>query len=127
MFAHRRQFAVDGGPAALDDPARPYDPRRDIEVVSAVQSAGPGRSLHWTITVRNRSTVVAFRDLLYVTTYLDGRGSVVEERHERLKDIFQPGSVHTIEVNDGRAGPAFSSARFEIVAAEALLPIPAGD
>ena len=127
MFAHRREFAIDGGPAALDDPARPYDPRRDIEVLSAEYRGGPGSSLHWTITVRNRSTVVAFRDLLYITTYLDDRGSVVEERHERLKDIFQPGTVRTIEVNDGRAGPKFSSARFQIVAAEALVPVPAGE
>lgn len=127
MFAHRREFAIDGGPAALDDPARPYDPRRDIEVLSAKYRGGPGSSLHWTITVRNRSTVVAFRDLLYITTYLDDRGSVVEERHERLKDIFQPGTVRTIEVNDGRAGPKFSSARFQIVAAEALVPVPAGE
>jgi hypothetical protein len=127
MFAHRREFAIDGGPAALDDPARPYDPRRDIEVLSAEHRSGPGNSLHWTITVRNRSTVVAFRDLLYITTYFDERGGVVEERHERLKDIFQPGSVHTIEVNDGRAGPAFSSARFQIVAGEALVPVPVGE
>src|SRR5262249_57757492 len=26
MFAHRREFANGGGPAALSDPARPYDP-----------------------------------------------------------------------------------------------------
>ena len=98
-----------------------------IEVLAAEYRDGPGRSLHWTITVRNRSTVVAFRDLLYITTYLDDRGGVVEERHERLKDIFQPGAVRTMEVNDGRAGPKFSSARFQIVAAEALVPVPAGE
>ena len=121
MFAHRREFAIDGGPTALDDPARPYDPRRDIEVLAAEYRDGPGRSLHWTITVRNRSTVVAFRDLLYITTYLDDRGGVVEERHERLKDIFQPGTVRTMEVNDGRAGPKFSSARCLRVACRRLI------
>src|SRR5262249_42970248 len=35
MFAHRRDFAIGGGPAMLSDPARPYDPERDMEIVSA--------------------------------------------------------------------------------------------
>ncbi len=39
---------------------------------------GRGRSLHWTITVHNRSAVVAFRDPLYVATYLDDRDAVVD-------------------------------------------------
>ena len=74
--------------------------------------------------MQNRSAVVAFRDPLYVATYLDDRGAVVEERHERIKDIFQPGETRTIELNDGFAGPPFAKARIRIVAAEALLPVP---
>ena len=124
MFAHRRAFAVDGGPATLQDPARPYQPRQDLEVVEARRSAGPRGSLHWTIVVRNRSTVVAYRDLLYVTTYRDDKHEVVDERHEFLKDIFQPGGTWTIEVNDGFASRQFAEARLEIVAAEALIPAP---
>jgi len=126
MFAHRREFAIDGGPAALDDPERPYNPRQDIEVVAAAYRPGPRRSLHWTITIRNRSRVVAYRDPLYFTTYVDERERVVDQRHERLKDIFEPGVTRTIELNDGYAGPAFAKARFEIMAAEALLPVPPG-
>ena len=125
MFAHRREFAIDAGPYALEDRARPYDPRRDIEVVSSRQSVGPGRSLHWTITVRNRSEVVAFRDLLYITTYVDDHGAVIEQRHERIKDIFEPGALRTIDLNDGYAAAPFASARLDIVAAEALVPMPA--
>src|SRR5712692_11235801 len=34
MFAHRRGFASDGGPPALADPSRPYDPRHDIVVIN---------------------------------------------------------------------------------------------
>jgi hypothetical protein len=124
MFAHRRDFAIGGGPPALSDPARPYNPRRDIEVVQATRSEGPGGSLHWTILVRNRSSKVAYRDLLYITTYLDDRAAVVDERHERIKQIFQPGTTRTIELNDGYAGPPFETARLEIVAGEALLPTP---
>jgi hypothetical protein len=124
MFAHRRDFAIAGGPAALSDPTRPYEPRRDLEVVRAERRDGPGRSIHWSIVVRNHNARVAYRDLLYVTTYLDGRGAVVDERHERIKEIFQPGATRAVELNDGYAGPPFSSARLAIVAAEALLPAP---
>jgi hypothetical protein len=124
MFAHRREFAIDGGPAALDGQARPHDPRQDLEVIDATYRPGPRRSLHWTITIRNRSQVVAYRDPLYVTDYLDERDHVVEERHERIKDIFEPGVTRTIDLNDGFAGPLFTKARLRIAAAEALLPAP---
>jgi hypothetical protein len=40
MFAHRRDFAIGGGPAALTDPARPYDPTRDFQVLDATQRMG---------------------------------------------------------------------------------------
>jgi hypothetical protein len=124
MFAHRRDFAIGGGPIALSDPSRPYDPPRDFQIVASAYRPGPQGSLHWTITVHNRSAVVAYRDPLYVSTYLDDRDVIVEQRHERLKDIFQPGETRTIELNDGFAGPAFTKARLEIVTAEALLPAP---
>lgn len=124
MFAHRRDFAIGGGPAVLSDLSLPYDPTRDVQVLEAAQRQGPRQSLHWTITLRNASPVVAFRDPLYIATYLDERGAVVEERHERIKDIFQPGETRRLELNDGWAGPPFATARIRIVAAEALLPIP---
>jgi hypothetical protein len=124
MFAHRREFAIGGGPPVLSDPARPYDPTRDLHVVSARHRPGPGNSLHWTLTLRNASTVVAFRDPLYITTYRDDHGGVVDERHERIKDIFQPGDVQTIELNDGYARVPFASADLRIAAAEALIPVP---
>jgi hypothetical protein len=124
MFAHRRDFAIGGGPAVLVDPARPYDPTRDFQIVSAVMRPGPGRSLHWSVTLRNASTVVAFRDPLYITTYRDAAGAVLDERHERIKDIFQPGDVQTIELNDGYRTVAFATSSLRIAAAEALLPVP---
>jgi hypothetical protein len=124
MFAHRRDFAVDGGPAVLDGRDRPYNPPVDVEVVEARHRPGPGNSLHWTITLRNRNLLVAFRDPLYFSTYYDEHGNQVDRRHERVKDIFQPGVTRTIELNDGYAGPAFAKAELKIVAAEALLPVP---
>ena len=68
---------------------------------------------------------MAFRDPLYISTYLNDRNEVVEERHERIKDIFQPGEQRTIDLNDGFAGPPFTKATLRIAAAEALLPLPA--
>ena len=124
MFAHRREFAVDGGPAVLDPRERPYNPPVDFELVDARYRPGPMKSLHWTITIRNSNKLVAYRDPLYFSTYFDERGNVVDNRHERVKDIFQPGATRTIELNDGFAGPAFATAQLKIVAAEALLPVP---
>jgi len=122
MFAHRRDFAVDAGPYALAANTRPYDVRRDIEIAAAPIQPSPGPSLRWTVTVHNRSDAVAFRDLLYVTTYFDDRDQVIEQRHERIKEIFEPGAVRTVEVNDGYANVRFTRARLEVVAGEALLP-----
>jgi len=53
---------------------------------------------------------------------VDAGHAVVDERHERIKDIFEPGETRTIELNDGWAGPPFATAQLKIVAAEALLP-----
>ena len=124
MFAHRRDFAIDGGPAVLSDTSRPYDPTRDFEVLESAYRMGPQGSVHWTIAIRNRSAVVAFRDPLYIATYMDERGGAIKEGHERLKDIFQPGDTRTIELNDRYGGPPFSTAQLRIVATEALLPAP---
>jgi hypothetical protein len=124
MFAHRREFAIDGGPAVLSDRSRGYNPARDFQVLESALRMGPWRSLHWTITVRNASASVAFRDPLYIATYVGEHGATVDERHERIKEIFEPGDTRTVELNDGFAGPPFARAQITIVAAEALLPVP---
>jgi hypothetical protein len=122
MLAHRRAFAVDGGPSSLQDPTRPYDPTRDIEVTRSVVRIGIAGSLNWTIVVRNANPRVAFRDLQYETTYLDDSGRIVDERHEFIKDIFEPGAVREVLLNDRFLVKPFASATLRIVAAEALLP-----
>jgi hypothetical protein len=122
MLAHRRAFAVDGGPAALEDPSRPYDPTRDVQVTQSVLHIGLAGSLNWSVVVHNANPRVAFRDLLYVTTYRDGSGRTIDERHEFIKDIFEPGDTRAVTVNDRFMRVRFASAGFRIVAAEALLP-----
>ena len=74
--------------------------------------------------MRNDNPRVAFRDLLYITTYRDEGGQVVEERHEFIKDIFEPGELCHLTVNDGYVRTNFATASLEIVSAEALLPAP---
>ena len=40
MFAHRRPFAIGGGPLSLQDASRPYDPIQDIEISNASYQRG---------------------------------------------------------------------------------------
>jgi hypothetical protein len=120
IFAHRRAFAIDAGPYSLD-PATPHDPVRDIVVSAATYSRRWGSSVHWTVTVANENPRVAYRDLLYFTTYRTASGSVVE-RHEFIKDIFKACETRVVELNDGYVNATFEDASFRIVAAEALLP-----
>jgi hypothetical protein len=122
MFAHRRPFAIGAGPLSLQDPTRPYDPLQDIVVQEVAYRVGFRGSTDWTVTVRNANPRVAYRDLLYFTTYKDATGAVVEERHEVIKDIFEPGAVRSVELNDGFVTAPFATAAFRIGAAEALLP-----
>jgi len=123
MFAHRRPFAIGGGPLTLQDASRPYDPIQDIEISNASYRVGLRGSTDWTVTVTNRNPRVAYRDLLYYTTYRDAGGNVLAERHEVIKDIFEPGAVRTLPINDGFVRVAFAAASFRIAAAEALLPV----
>jgi len=124
MFAHRRAFAIDGGPVALADPSRPFDPSRDVKVMAATPTVALAGALQWTVTVRNTNPRVAFRDLLYVTTYRDALGRVVAERHEYIRQIFEPGDARSIRLNDGFVPTGYAAATFRIVTAEALLPAP---
>jgi hypothetical protein len=122
ILGHRRAFAVDGGPASLQDPTRPYDPTRDILLTRSVLHVGIAGSLNWTIVVHNANPRVAFRDLEYDTTYVDASGRTIDERHEFIKDIFEPGETREVTLNDRFKSVPFASATLRIVAAEALLP-----
>jgi hypothetical protein len=125
MFGHRRAFAVDGGPRLLDDPTRPYDNRHDVQFTNIERRSGPFGVVLWTLRVENRNPRVAFRDVLHRTTYFDGNGRVVEEHYDYVKDIFAPGAVRDIEINDGVVRAPFATATLVMAGAEALLP--AGD
>jgi hypothetical protein len=119
MLGHRREFAIDAGPLRLQDPARPYDTLRDLQVSNPVCSIGRDQVVLWTFTLRNANPLVAYRDVLYQTTY--GAG---DERHEFVRQVWQPGESKTIEVNDDFArGASCPGATLKMLGAEALLPI----
>jgi hypothetical protein len=124
MFAHRRAFAVDGGPIALDGRAGPYDVLRDIQVSDVSVTLAPGADAVWTFTLRNASHTVAYRDIHYRTHYLNERGEEVKQEYDYIKDIFQPDTTTTVELIDGFVKEPFVSTRLEVFAADALLPLP---
>ena len=70
-----------------------------------------------------RSCKRDFRDILYLASYRDERGEVIVQHSDYIKDVFQPGAVTRLEVNDGMITVPFVSATIEVVGAEALLPI----
>jgi hypothetical protein len=120
VLAHRRPFAIDAGPYAIGAET-PHDPPRDIVVERATVSRRYGTAAHWTVTIANRNPQVAYRDILYFTTYRTPDGRTVE-RHEFIKDIFKTCESRVVELNDGYVGAPFEDATFRVVAAEALRP-----
>jgi hypothetical protein len=123
MFGHRRPFAIDAGPAVLDDHSRPYNSGQDIQLSEVQPKLGLGRVALWTMILRNRNQRVAYRDIRYLTRYRDESGRMIDERTDYIKDIFQSGTVTALEVNDGLIARPFATATFEVLDAEALLPI----
>jgi hypothetical protein len=126
MIAHRRPFAVDSGPLSLTDQSRPYDMARDVEVLNTVCIVDRGGVIVWRLTVRNTNQRVAFRDVLYETTYRDRTGRVIEQRHQLVKQVFEPNESVALEISDGFAisDAETALASFGLLAAEALLPVP---
>jgi hypothetical protein len=124
MFAHRRPFAIDGGPTHLEDPSRPYHDHRDVEFSQAQLTSGLGLVALWKVTLTNTNPHVAYRDVLYRTRYHDERGQLIVERADYIKDVFQPSAVVAIEVNDGFMPRGYATATIEVLRAEALLPLP---
>jgi hypothetical protein len=123
MFGHRRPFAIDGGPKALQDPTRPYDIKKDVQILDERLETGPRRVALWTFTLRNTNDRVAYRDVLYQTHYRNESGKQVDQRYDFIKEVFQPGAETTVEINDGFVAAPFASATIEVLGADALLPI----
>jgi len=122
LFAHRRAFGRD----------RPIDPlaalemaagaSSDLEVVRVSWSRRFLGVSRWSIVVRNRSTQLGYRDLLYETTYLDGAGRTVVDRSGNIEIVVEPGEVQQAEFVDGFVTSSVVRARFRILKAMPLRP-----
>jgi hypothetical protein len=123
MFAHRRPYAINAGPRALDDALGPYG-LHDLTIDSQTVRRGLGGAAVWTLTVTNRSSHVAFRNLVYATTYTAGEGAHVQQHEDVIKDVLQPGRSKEFRIADTIVDRPFTEARIVIRAAEALLPVP---
>jgi hypothetical protein len=118
MLAHRRAFAIDAGPITLQDPSRPYDTLRDLELSAPACRIGRDGVIVWTFTVHNANPRVAFRDVLYQATY-----GPADERHEFIREVWQPGETKGMEIVDDFArGASCAGATLRILGAEALIP-----
>jgi hypothetical protein len=123
MFGHRRPYAIDAGPRALDDDSRPYE-LHDLTIDSHTVRRGLGGAAVWTLTVTNKNSRVAFRNLVYAATYADDAGTIVQQHEDVIKDVLQPGRTKEFHLADTIVDHTFVDARIVIRAAEALLPAP---
>ncbi len=123
MFAHRRPFAIQGGPAALDQTGRPYDVRRDIELSDVHVERGPRGAALWTLTLRNHNVGVAYRDVHYRTHYLDAQAREIYQQDDYIQDVFQPGATANVELIEGFVDGLWASTAIEVLAGDALLPL----
>jgi hypothetical protein len=122
MFGHRRAFAPDGGPPVLQDPARPYNAPVDLHLGEPKFSVGFARTANWSFVLTNTNPRVAFRRTMYMTTYRD-TGGKVQERHQFIDRILQPGETRRFDVSDLFAKGPVADATIRIAAADALLPL----
>jgi hypothetical protein len=121
VFARRRFFARDVPSdhlAAHELAARAPD---DLEVVRAAWSQRAGVS-RWSIAVRNRSSELGYRQLLYQTTYLDSAGRTVVDRNGTNEIVIQPGEVQQAEFIDGFVPASVVRAQIRILKAMPLRP-----
>jgi hypothetical protein len=120
MFAHRRAFAIEPGPVALHDPDRPYDARHDLVIRRSRRASG--RAFTWTVTLVDTNPAVAFRDVLFETSYRFATGRI-ETRRTMVNEVLEPGETRTMQVVDAGVTQPLD-ATIGVVAAEALVPIP---
>jgi hypothetical protein len=123
IFGHRRPYAFAAGPRALADSSRPYS-MEDLKVVEHTVRRATGDVALWSVRVTNTNPRVAFRSLIYAAIYANGEGDVIQRHEDVVKAVLQPGETKTFRIPDTIVREPFQNAVFEILAAEALLPIP---
>jgi hypothetical protein len=121
LFGHRRYFGKGVTPdLPIEKVAHATE---DLEILHASWSRQRLGVSHWSIAVRNRSSEVGYRDLVYETTYLDSAGRTVAAGSDRVELVLQPGEYQAAEFVDGMVPANVVQAKFRIVSAEALRPL----
>jgi hypothetical protein len=123
IFGHHRYF----GKGLSSDQIVPTDVMArapdNLEIRSTSWSRQRFGVSRWSIAVRNRSTAVAYRDLVYEATYFDASGHVVAVQSDRIEIVLQPGESQEADVVDGVVPASIVRATFRIVRAEPLRPL----
>ena len=124
-FANRRPWGRDVTPDVLASTMVDANPAADLEIANAERSRYGREIVSWTFVVSNRSSTVAYRDLLCEMRYFDSAGSVVDTRREFVLLVLQPGETHRGRVVDGttRWTSGWVRADLRVVSAEPLRPV----
>jgi hypothetical protein len=123
-FANRRPWGRDVTPDVLASTIVDANPAVHLEIESAEPSRYVRDVISWTFVVRNRSSTVAYRDLLCELRYFDSAGSVVERHREVVWMVVQPGEMRRgTVVDDSRRDAGKAKAELRVVDAQPLRPV----
>ncbi len=102
------------------------DARADIDIVGARwRPAVGGRVSRWDVVLRNRSTLVAYSDIRYTTTYLTATGATAGTGGGIVKFVIEPGETRAFpEIIDGLTRDGAVRGEIAIAGGEQLVAIP---
>jgi hypothetical protein len=123
VLGHRRPYAAD----ARDDPDPPAlsaaQPTEDLRLVASSWRRPIAQVAVWQVTIRNGSSAVAYRDLVYQTLYRAPTGEQVDAHGGLITEVLQPGETRTTAIVDGSPDGRATTAELRLLGAEKLLPI----
>jgi hypothetical protein len=123
VLGRRRPYALDAR-SEVDPPAlSAAQPTQDLRVVASSWSRPIAQVALWQVTIRNGSSAVAYRDLVYQTVYRAPSGEQVDPHGGLISEVLQPGEMRTAAIVDGAPGGRASTAELRLLGAEGLLPI----
>ena len=119
-----------------DRRARPIDPVPDPEAYNGAAATKDlvvlqqewmpllaGRVSRFVVSIRNASTAAAYLDVRYSVQYFSATGTLLTTREGVIKEILQPGDVHTWhELTNGMVPESATAATLSLVSAEKAVP-----
>lgn len=94
----------------------------DLEIVSSSWHKGGFDTIAlWKVRIRNKSKLVAYRDMVYKTSYSAASGTEVGESAGKILEIIRPGQVRTFEVNDGFVHSQATRGGFSLIGGEKVI------